>query len=1124
MNMASNITSPTVSVWHSRRLWLALIVISLAATFVAFKLMFNVLPALKTNITFTREQAIESAEQLQQKLFPEIKTNRIAVAFGMDRNLQTYVELEAGGIDVFKQHINNPDVAPYAWNIRRFAESQEQEVWISYTQNGDPLKFSLKIPEKDPGAALSADEARVIAEAGAHDFLGERFNAYKAFDTKFVRQSSGRVDHTFIYEHDSLKLGEASFRIELIVAGDKLVSINPYNHIPDAFNQRFNEMRATNNQIGQIADYLMKGLLFLCGVLGGGYWLHKYHQLKWRNGFMPAVVVAGGIAASMMCNLPMAWMSYNTTVSANIFLLQQFAAAGITMVIASLLFASIYAVAEGLSRMAFADHPRLFDFFRQPVAATEDAYGRVLGGYIWAGFFLLYAMLFVLLSRNVFGWWMPVDLEVDPNILASLRPALGPIFTALQAGTWEECLFRAIPLAAASLIGSHYGIRKPLLIFALIAQAFIFGAAHAGYPNFPGYSRLVELFIPAIVFGLVYLRFGLVSGILTHFIYDLVLMSMPIFNAADSSLLIDKCLVVLAGSLPLLILFYARYRAGALTILAPEWRNGKAIMEIENNPVVIDEPQSISAQHKNVLFSFRVNPLWVIGLLVLTIAGWGAVWKKTSEIEWPAFQVDRAEALHLAQIELEKQGVILNDEWRSTVLTTQGWGRPRDFIWRESDKATFQSLIGRFLDAASWEVTWRKFGGPVEQRTEQWIVMLRPDGSLYDLIHDLPESAAGARLTREQAVEKAKQWIIEHHWAEANQLEEKSAEEMVRPNRSDWRVTFLDKTAFDHNNGQAFIKITFNGDAVTASLRSIDVPQEWQRVEAEKQSQKTPYSMASGIALFVLILLALSSYIRKYQGGKFNLRITVPWLVIISGSMIIDAFLWIDTSTSNFQTTMNWSSQLWTVLAWKFFYAALFGIATAVMLQSVYAVRPSEGSSVKNDVLLGGSLALILAILHSLIMLFLPSDATPGANTGDFASYVPWLSTTINATKTFYMVTAFIIFVVGLVRFNKSRLHLMLIAGLVVIWWICSAFAADDVGLSLGHKLITLLSMIILGLLIARQQFGVAIAMLGIGIALERNYLINAVYPSAWVHVGIAMIVTVLITYGLVWHWYRQKA
>src|ERR1700694_2685132 len=105
------------------------------------------------------------------------------------------------------------------------------------------------------------------------------------------------------------------------------------------------------------------------------------------------------------------------------------------------------------------------------------------------------------MTNRYLGWWQPSEALTDPNVLGSALPALAPIGMALQAGFMEECLVRAVPLSSVALIGRRFGHRSLLIALALVLQAIVFGAAHANYPGFPAYSRLVELVISAFLLG-----------------------------------------------------------------------------------------------------------------------------------------------------------------------------------------------------------------------------------------------------------------------------------------------------------------------------------------------------------------------------------------------------------------------------------------------------------------------------------------------------------------------------------------------------------------------------------------------------------------------------------------------
>lgn len=1112
---------------QSRRFWVLFLGVALIAAIAAFKLMLNNIPLLKVDVTFSRSDAVAAAAQLQKKYFPELITTRASTVFVSDRGLQNYVELEGGGLERYKTLINNLDAVTHYWKVRNFSEGQEKETIMAFSAKGEPISFWLKVPEQEAGAALEESAARDIAERGARDFMGERFAAYKAYDSKVVRQTSGRIDYSFTYEHQTLKIGEAQFRISIKVAGDKLVTLDTFKHIPEAFDQRFDKMRALNNQISQIANYLMMALLGLGGLVGGGFWLYKHHQLQWKRGLLPAAFVGTGLAVAAICNLPMSWFDYNTTVSANNFLLQQFVGAGVILVASTLIFATIYSVAEGLSRMAFADHPRLFDVFRQPAAASPEILGRVMGAYGWTGLFLLYAMLFVMLSSTLLGWWQPTDMESDPNILASWRPALGPIFTALQAGTWEECLFRAVPLSLAAIIGARYGRKTLFVAVALVAQALIFGGAHANYPNLPGYSRLIELFIPAMAFGLVYLRFGLLVGMLTHFLYDLILMSLPIFFVGGAALWIDQVLVVLAGITPLLIVFWARYRAGVSVPLSEELRNGTPAL-VEPSEIVVSEDIAVEAVSSEAETNRPIKPFVINPKILAPLAIAGAVLLvlslvKVPEIIWPQYQIDMAQAKAAGEAELAKRGIVLTGEWHRTSYASNGYSEGMDFVWREADKSTFQRLVGQYLDTPYWVILWRKYDGEVEQRSEKWEAWLNPDGSLHELVHWLPEGNIGAKLTREQATAKALGWIVEHHWGDATQLEEKSVVEAVRPARSDWTVTYIDKAAFNYKNAQAVIKISISGDEVTGFSRAIDVPDEWSRAEAEKKSKKTPFTMIGGLTVLVLLGLILSTFFRKHSGRKLSIRVALPWILLIGVSNFIVSTMWIEGAFGSFQNTMSWTTQVCMAIGTNLLIAGALMLLVFFMAQAIHGERPRATARINTDFGTGVAFALVFSGLAALVDWLLPSSDVPQAYSADWATFVPWLTEIFNGGKTFLARIAVLIFAIGSVRFLQNRTRLSIYLALVLVSWLFMGFAAQDIALNLAKALVAMSSFALVIVWVRRQQMGIAIAMLGTGVALTQLHISTALYSSAWIHALLSASCALLVTYGLLRHWHKNR-
>ena len=88
----------------------------------------------------------------------------------------------------------------------------------------------------------------------------------------------------------------------------------------------------------------------------------------------------------------------------------------------------------------------------------------------------------------------------------------------------------------------------------------VFISAHANYPSQPSYARLVELIIPSLMFGGVYLKYGLLPSIISHFVFDVVWFALPIFVSAAPDAFPNQVLVVFFSAVPLFIALYVWLR------------------------------------------------------------------------------------------------------------------------------------------------------------------------------------------------------------------------------------------------------------------------------------------------------------------------------------------------------------------------------------------------------------------------------------------------------------------------------------------------------------------------------------------------------------------------------------
>lgn len=1098
----------------TRILWGLVLVAALASAIVALRSFPLVAPGLSVEISLSREQALAEAERLHHQLFPELETRRSAAQFVSDRHLQNYVELEAGGLEAFQALIQQAPDTHY-WKLRRFSEGQQDELILALSPSGTPISFNRVIPDQAPGAALEEAEARALAEAGARQFLGERFDAYAPLETQTKRQTSGRVDHVFTYEHQSLHIGEARFRLSLRVAGDQLVSVDTYKHIPQAFEQRFAEMRGVNSQISAIAGIFVNTLVFFGGLLGC-VWLYRRHQLRWRGPLAVAVIIGVGMGLAQISSLPSSWMDYQTTDKASSFLLQQWRAALILALMTGLQVWVCLMAAVGFSRLAFAGQVDLFHVWRRPHTASPQLFGQVLGGYAFAGFFLLYAVSFMLLSSRVLGWWSPAGMQSDPNILANWRPALGVIFISLNAGVWEEALFRAIPLALAVIIGRRFGIERSLVIFTLIFQAVVFAAAHAYYPQSPGYARVVELMIPSIVFGLIYLRHGLIPCMVSHVVYDLVWFGLPVFWSEAPGLWVDRGLVILVGVLPILVLAWALVKEGGWIQLADAARFGEPPPPPEPTAAAPEShPIASLTLPKSVQIAFIL--VWAVAM-VLTL-------NRSTPIDWPMFSTDRQQAQEIAEAVLAERSIVLEGDWRVTINPSDGEWWPRMFVWHNSGAEEVQRLLGSHLDVPLWKVSWRRFDGPVEDRTESWEVWLYPDGQLKELVHRVPEGRPGARLAREDALAIARDWVVAQGWPDPASLEEKSVEEIQRPERTDWNITWLDLDTYNHNQGHASIRVYLSGDEVTSYLRTIEVPEDWGRSWNERRSGQTPYKFAAGTAYALLVVLAFVGLIvGPASGGKFSFKAAWPWILLGLIGVVVISYSVRDAVLSGLDTAQDWTMQMGILLFGAAFAVAAYATVSFFAVQPIYRRRPLPGAQFGSDWVLATALTLGLSCAYIAMEVFLPSTFTPGPNLGALNATSPLLATLLGTLSGLIAVLFSVVALVGLMGFFKTRWRLQLVIALAIVWFIASPFG-DDEPLRKGlFNILFAIKIILAYQLIRRGQMGVALAFLLLSnLVLAAIATTRALYHDALWQGWLSVVFLALVSWWLVRHWYRHQ-
>lgn len=155
--------------------------------------------------------------------------------------------------------------------------------------------------------------------------------------------------------------------------------------------------------------------------------------------------------------------------------------------------------------------------------AKEPGYGQhvlfsMQSAYLWALILLgAQSVIFFVLGHTI-GTWSTTD--ATQSAYNMLYPILFPLL-AWVAGIGEEAVYRLFGIPMLKKI-----FRSTFVASLISSMIWAFG--HSLYPIYPVYSRPIELTIVGLLFSFVFLRYGYITAMFTHVIFNSILMSLSL--------------------------------------------------------------------------------------------------------------------------------------------------------------------------------------------------------------------------------------------------------------------------------------------------------------------------------------------------------------------------------------------------------------------------------------------------------------------------------------------------------------------------------------------------------------------------------------------------------------------
>jgi hypothetical protein len=825
---------------------IALAATAIAAAACAIALFPRALPIVALDQRLTRELALQRADSFTRAHQIAPGRTRTAVLFAARDSLLTFIDLAGGGKDSLDALVRGRDVAPYTWSVRAFAPRDVHESHVELSPDGRIIGFSRTFAEADVRPAVDADSGRRLAEHVLADWMAEPVTdttrwrlAASSYET---RKASGRVDRTYTYERADRRVAGAPIRMDVVIAGDTPSAVRPYVDVPQSFQRRYGEMRSTNDLLALVATIGIFALVIGAALTARFY--ARARSLRWRPALIAGGVIGSALLAAGLNELPGSWYGYDTAMSPVVFS-AGVAGAAIAMGIGmALVLALTLVAAEAAARHAFPEHLDWWKLWRY--RGTREVAGRVAGAYVVVSVSFAYVAAFYVVTRNVFGWWVPAELLDDPNLIASPMPWLSGIAMSLQAGVWEEALFRALPLSLLALWAARRPHRGWWMAAGVIVTAVVFGLAHSNYPSWPAYSRPVEIFLDACFWAVLFLQFGLIVSVLAHFLYDAVLFGIFATSGTATEYRVTAVIILLALLAPALAVAWKWIAQRGFTS-APVDARFAAWTPMPETEAAEAEP----APMPGALTQTARRAALVAGAIAAVVA----LGLPEPPVLGPRFTASRSRVLATADSALHVYAADAGGFARLATTAFDTLPEWRRFLREQHAEQLAAPLAETFHPPAWWVVRYVHTGGTAADRAEEWRVRVRPDGRWLDLRHILPDSARRDSVDATEARRLAAGALVHagilRTESDASTLKEAKFDESKRPARRDVTITYTDTSVTLPGGAAARVWVTLAGNEPLVARRGVELPEEFLRRDRDRQSARLAIA-----ALFAALLIA----------------------------------------------------------------------------------------------------------------------------------------------------------------------------------------------------------------------------------------------------------------------------
>lgn len=523
---------------RSSIIWLILAVAALAT----FVLLFDhAFPVASIELKINKQEAIEIASDFINQLRFSLEGFDKTIIFHSDYDASVYLQ-KTQGINKANQLIRQ-GIPVWFWKVRWFKELEKEGFIVRVDPStGEIIYFHHRILEDEQGADLSQDQAKAVANKQI-TYQGIDLQDYELKDSTTKKQKR-RTDYSFAWEKKGFKVEDATLRVSANIYGDKLGRYQRYLKVPEEFGRYLSRELSFGRMLSTVTT-MLKYLLIITAVFVL-FFQSKQTKANWKLWAICAGSVALLGILSFLNDMPLAWNYFPDTMSKGSFVTESLSVCLTQVLSAGLIVLACGALGELSSTEFLKRRMPLYSSIKNKRFNNSEIMPIFVVGYSLGFIFLGYITLFYLIGTKFFNIWIPPETEYS-NIFGTILPFLFPLTVAITAAVEEELIFRAF---AVSFLKRF--LKKTWL--ALLIPAVVWGFAHSFYHVFPTYIRGIELTIFGIVFGVVFLKYGLETVIIAHFVINATLAGLPLLRSGSPHFVATGVIVIALAFVPIILL------------------------------------------------------------------------------------------------------------------------------------------------------------------------------------------------------------------------------------------------------------------------------------------------------------------------------------------------------------------------------------------------------------------------------------------------------------------------------------------------------------------------------------------------------------------------------------------